>query len=79
MIHFYTSTDNAFALAHDAHSSGRYDKSHALSHTQGGLEGGPNYFKQKCSVNQRRSGADKLWRDIKTYLAASADASHSCA
>jgi hypothetical protein len=30
-----------------------YDKGHALSHAQGGLEGGPNYFKQKRSVNQR--------------------------
>ena len=28
-----------------------YDKGHALSHAQGGLEGGPNYFKQKRSVN----------------------------
>jgi hypothetical protein len=47
-----------------------YDKGHALSHAQGGLEGGPNYFKQKRSVNQRRSGAGNLWRDIETYLAA---------
>ena len=49
-----------------------YDKGHALSHAQGGLEGGPNYFKQKCSVNQRRSAAGNLWRDIETYLAANA-------
>jgi hypothetical protein len=49
-----------------------YDKGHALSHAQGGLEGGPNYFKQKRSVNQRRSGAGNLWRDIETYLAANA-------
>jgi hypothetical protein len=49
-----------------------YDKGHALSHAQGGLEGGPNYFKQKRSVNQRRSAAGNLWRDIETYLAANA-------
>ena len=49
-----------------------YDKGHALSHAQGGLEGGPSYFKQKRSVNQRRSGAGNLWRDIETYLAANA-------
>ena len=49
-----------------------YDKGHALSHAQGGLEGGPNYFKQKRSVNQRRSDAGNLWRDIETYLAANA-------
>jgi hypothetical protein len=49
-----------------------YDKGHALSHAQGGLEGGPNYFRQKRSVNQRRSGAGSLWRDIETYLAANA-------
>ena len=49
-----------------------YDKGHALSHAQGGLEGGPNYFKQKRGVNQRRSGAGTLWRDIETHLAANA-------
>jgi hypothetical protein len=49
-----------------------YDKGHALSHAQGGLEGCPNYFKQKRNVNQRRSGAGNLWRDIETYLAANA-------
>jgi hypothetical protein len=48
------------------------DKGHALSHAQGGLEGGPNYFKQKRVINQRRSDAGHLWRDIETYLAANA-------
>lgn len=49
-----------------------FDKGHALSHAQGGRDGGPNYFKQKRSVNQRRSAAGHLWRDIETYLAANA-------
>lgn len=49
-----------------------YDKGHALSHAQGGLEGGPNYFKQKRAINQRLSDAGNLWRDIETYLAANA-------
>jgi hypothetical protein len=53
-------------------ASDDYDKGHVLSHAQGGLEGGPNYFKQKRSVNQWRSGAGNLWRDIETYLAANA-------
>ncbi len=47
----------------------RYDKGHALSHAQGGLEGGPNYFKQRRIINQRRSAAGHLWRDIETHLA----------
>ncbi|HEY0420770.1 MAG TPA: hypothetical protein VGC80_14735 [Acetobacteraceae bacterium] len=49
-----------------------YDKGHALSHAQGGADGGPNYFKQKRSVNQRRSATGHLWRDIETHLAANA-------
>jgi hypothetical protein len=49
-----------------------YDKGHALSHAQGGTDGGPNYFKQKREINQRRSAAGNLWRDIETYLAANA-------
>ncbi len=49
-----------------------YEKGHAISHAQGGLEGGPNYFKQKRTVNQRRSAAGNLWRDIETYLATNA-------
>lgn len=47
-----------------------YDKGHALSHAQGGLEGGPNYFKQRASVNRRLSETGHLWRDIETFLAA---------
>jgi hypothetical protein len=46
------------------------DKGHALSHAQGGSEGGPNYFKQNRRVNRRLSVVGNLWRDIETYLAA---------
>lgn len=49
-----------------------YDKGHALSHAQGGLEGGPNYFKQKATVNRRLSPDGNLWRDIETFMAANA-------
>ena len=49
-----------------------YDKGHALSHAQGGLEGGPNYFKQRVLVNRRLSATGHLWRDIETFLAANA-------
>jgi hypothetical protein len=49
-----------------------YDKGHVLSHAQGGLEGGPNYFKQNRLVNRRLSAAGNLWRDIETYLSANA-------
>jgi hypothetical protein len=48
------------------------DKGHALSHAQGGLEGGPNYFKQSRLVNRRLSAVGNLWRDIETYLSANA-------
>ncbi len=48
------------------------DKGHALSHAQGGLEGGPNYFKQNQLVNRRLSAVGHLWRDIETYLSANA-------
>lgn len=65
------SRDNAYHHGYPRAGDG-YDKGHALSHAQGGLEGGPNYFKQKRSVNQRRSAAGHLWRDIETYLAANA-------
>ncbi|MEV7968004.1 hypothetical protein AB0O34_18745 [Sphaerisporangium sp. NPDC088356] len=46
-----------------------YDKGHAMSHAQGGLEGGPNYFAQAPWVNRRLSPVGKLWRDIEDYLA----------
>lgn len=45
-----------------------YDKGHAASHGQGGFEGGPNYFPQLRSVNQRRSALGNLWRDIEDYV-----------
>jgi hypothetical protein len=65
------SRDSAYHQGYPRAGDG-YDKGHALSHAQGGLEGGPNYFKQKRSVNQRRSAAGHLWRNIETYLAANA-------
>jgi hypothetical protein len=65
------SRDNSYHQGYPRAGDG-YDKGHALSHAQGGLEGGPNYFKQRRSVNQRRSAAGNLWRDIETYLAANA-------
>ncbi|HEY0693281.1 MAG TPA: hypothetical protein VGD71_30095 [Kribbella sp.] len=49
-----------------------YDKGHAMSHAQGGLEGGPNYFAQVPWVNRRLSPVGKLWRDIEDYLARNA-------
>jgi hypothetical protein len=49
-----------------------YEKGHALSHAQGGLEGGPNYFPQRGAVNRSISDRGKLWRAIETYLAANA-------
>ncbi len=48
------------------------DKGHAWSHAQGGLEGGPNYFRQARRLNQARSANGKLWRAIEAYLAANA-------
>lgn len=65
------SRDSAYHQGYPRAGDG-YDKGHALSHAQGGLEGGPNYFKQKRGVNQRRSAVGHLWRDIETYLAANA-------
>lgn len=47
-----------------------YDKGHAMSHAQGGREGGPNYFPQAPRVNRRLSPMGTLWRDIESYLAA---------
>ena len=49
-----------------------YDKGHALSHAQGGIEGGPNYFKQRATVNRRLSETGHLWRDIETFMAVNA-------
>jgi len=46
-----------------------FDKGHAMSHAQGGREGGPNYFPQAARVNRRLSPAGALWRDIESYLA----------
>ncbi|MDC2960388.1 hypothetical protein PO587_38780 [Streptomyces gilvifuscus] len=46
-----------------------FDKGHAMSHAQGGLEGGPNYFLQTPGTNRRIAPAGRLWRDIETYLA----------
>jgi hypothetical protein len=46
-----------------------YEKGHAMSHSQGGLEGGPNYFAQVPWVNRRLSPVGRLWRDIEDYLA----------
>jgi hypothetical protein len=45
-----------------------YDKGHAAARGQGGFEGGPNYFPQLRSVNQRRSERGNLWRDIEDYV-----------
>ena len=47
-----------------------FDKGHAMSHAQGGREGGPNYFLQAPRVNRRLSQLGMLWRDIESYLAA---------
>lgn len=47
-----------------------FDKGHAMSHAQGGREGGPNYFPQVPPVNRRLSPIGSLWRDIESYLAA---------
>jgi hypothetical protein len=47
-----------------------FDKGHAMSHAQGGREGGPNYFPQAPRVNRRLSSLGALWRDIESYLAA---------
>jgi hypothetical protein len=47
-----------------------FDKGHAMSHAQGGREGGPNYFLQAPRVNRRLSPTGALWRDIESYLAA---------
>jgi hypothetical protein len=47
-----------------------FDKGHAMSHAQGGREGGPNYFLQAPRVNRRLSPLGALWRDIESYLAA---------
>jgi hypothetical protein len=47
-----------------------FDKGHAMSHAQGGREGGPNYFLQAPRVNRRLSPLGMLWRDIESYLAA---------
>jgi hypothetical protein len=47
-----------------------FDKGHAMSHAQGGREGGPNYFPQAPRVNRRLSSLGGLWRDIESHLAA---------
>jgi hypothetical protein len=47
-----------------------FDKGHAMSHAQGGRDGGPNYFLQAPRVNRRLSPLGALWRDIESYLAA---------
>jgi hypothetical protein len=47
-----------------------FDKGHAMSHAQGGREGGPNYFLQAPRVNRRLSPWGALWRDIESHLAA---------
>jgi hypothetical protein len=47
-----------------------FDKGHAMSHAQGGREGGPNYFPHAPRVNRRLSPLGALWRDIESYLAA---------
>lgn len=49
-----------------------FDKGHTMSHAQGGLEGGPNYFMQNPKVNRRLSPMGNLWRDIETFLASNA-------
>ena len=65
------SRDNSYHGGYPRAGDG-YDKGHALSHAQGGLEGGPNYFKQRATVNRRLSETGHLWRDIETFLAANA-------
>jgi hypothetical protein len=49
-----------------------FDRGHAMSHAQGGREGGPNYFPQVPRVNRRISPLGALWRDIESYLATNA-------
>ncbi|MGX1246972.1 hypothetical protein RKD46_008076 [Streptomyces pseudovenezuelae] len=61
------SRDNSYHRGYPGRSG--YDKGHAMSHAQGGLEGGPNYFPQSPGTNRRIAPAGKLWRDIETYLA----------
>ena len=40
-----------------------FGKGHAMSHAQGGCEGGPNYFPQAPRVNRRLSPLGALWLD----------------
>ncbi len=65
------SRDNSYHNAFPRAGAGD-DRGHALSHAQGGLEGGPNYFKQNRLVNRRGAALGDLWRDIETYLSANA-------
>ncbi|MGC0344355.1 hypothetical protein [Streptomyces sp. SLBN-8D4] len=58
--------DNSYHRGYPGRSG--FDKGHAMSHAQGGLEGGPNYFLQSPGTNRRISPAGKLWRDIETHL-----------
>lgn len=46
-----------------------FDKGDAMSHGQGGHEGGPNYFPQAARLNRGLSPLGSLWRDIEAYLA----------
>ncbi|MGQ4482093.1 hypothetical protein [Streptomyces sp. SAS_276] len=59
--------DNSYHRGYPSRSG--FDKGHAMSHAQGGLEGGPNYFRQSPGTNRRIAPAGHLWRDIETYLA----------
>lgn len=61
------SRDNSYHRGYPGRSG--FDKGHAMSHAQGGLEGGPNYFLQTPGTNRRITPAGRLWRDIETYLA----------
>lgn len=45
-----------------------FERGHAFSHAQGGLEGGPNYFPQRATLNRGLSERGKLWRAIEMHL-----------
>lgn len=62
------SRDNAYHAGYPR-AGDDLDKGHAWSHAQGGLEGGPNYFRQARRLNQARSDNGRLWRAIENHLA----------
>ncbi|WBH16705.1 hypothetical protein [Sphingomonas radiodurans] len=63
------SRDNNYHAGYPSAGTNR-DKGHAISHAQGGFEGGPNYFPQARRLNQSRSANGKLWRAIERHFSA---------